>query len=155
MPVSYFRGGGIFVKLEEIDERVQDIAISESMLIIKDKRFFTPNLSEPDYKSLHDSLRRHIEQGHFIVLELYDANFKKLFEAASENADAKEAHDKYIEPAEIAAKQNATMFTDKITYEKFLYMAESFYNSLCRSLMTAKEIRLFRGRVSRRRPYDE
>ncbi|MEO5359533.1 MAG: HD domain-containing protein [Nitrospirota bacterium] len=103
-----------FIKIAEIDDRVTDLAISESLLIIKDKRYFSTHLSEADYNLLRQNLRQHIEDGNFIVLELYTSEHKKLFEVSSEDKSAVEAHDKYIEP-----KEKPVHFADKLTYVRF------------------------------------
>ncbi|MBF0516326.1 MAG: HD-GYP domain-containing protein [Nitrospirae bacterium] len=115
-----------FIKLEQIDDLVQDLAIAESKQILKDKRYFSPNLSEQEHRILTERLNNHIENGNFTVLELYDAEVKKLFEVDSKNADAMDAHDNYIEPKEKLGKANDSMFTDNITYERFFVHGRVF-----------------------------
>ncbi|MBF0520959.1 MAG: HD-GYP domain-containing protein [Nitrospirae bacterium] len=108
-----------FIKLQDIDEMVKDLAISESKMILNDKRFFTQGLSEQENNLMTDKLKLVIKYGNFISVELYTTELKKLYEVTSNDIDAMEAHNKYIEPKETVGKEKGSMFTNNITSERF------------------------------------
>ncbi|WP_420266786.1 HD-GYP domain-containing protein [Candidatus Magnetominusculus dajiuhuensis] len=103
-----------FVKLEEIDDFVEDLALAESKPLLHDKQYFSLNATEQERGTMIKKLNRHIEMAHFIAVELYNAKREKLYEVSSKDADAIEKSEKYIE-----SKDHSSLFTDNVTYNKF------------------------------------
>ncbi|MBF0568929.1 MAG: HD domain-containing protein [Nitrospirae bacterium] len=103
-----------FVKLEEIDDFVEDLALAESKPLLHDKQYFSLNATEQERGTMIKKLNRYIEMAHFIAVELYNAKREKLYEVSSKDADAIEKSEKYIE-----SKDHSYLFTDNVTYNKF------------------------------------
>lgn len=102
-----------FIKLESIDEFVEDLAIAESKPLLHDKKFFTLNATEEEREDIVEKLSIHIEQAHFIKVDLYNAKHEKLYEVAAKNIADIEKIEKYFE-----SKDHTSLFSDNLSYKR-------------------------------------
>ncbi|MBF0464571.1 MAG: HD-GYP domain-containing protein [Nitrospirae bacterium] len=112
-----------FIKLESIDELVTNLAERESKPLVHDKtQLEYLNCDKAECKqSLANSMHKHIEMGHFIVVELYDRNKKKVVEVMSPDAVTVERYEKAAN-REHAAHQ----FRDTVSYKR-LYVSGTIF----------------------------
>ncbi|MBF0521372.1 MAG: HD-GYP domain-containing protein [Nitrospirae bacterium] len=112
-----------FIKLESIDELVTNLAERESKPLTEDKtQLEYLNCNRQDcVQFLTQSMYKHIEMGHFIIVELYDRNKQKVVEVQSPDADTVHRYEKLI-----AKKQKTHKFKDKVYYNR-LYVSRNIF----------------------------
>ncbi|MCG6553710.1 MAG: HD-GYP domain-containing protein [Candidatus Magnetominusculus sp. LBB02] len=103
-----------FVKLEDIDDFVKELAIAESKPLIQDKQYFSHITTEQERKSIIEKLYHHIELAHFVNVELYNAKREELYKVSSKDAGLIE-----IERKEVESKYRTYLFSDSVAYKKF------------------------------------
>ncbi|MBF0336841.1 MAG: HD-GYP domain-containing protein [Nitrospirae bacterium] len=105
-----------FLKLEEIDEFVERLAVAESRSLIDDKKVYLES-SDPQKKEyLVRLLREHIVKGHFVIVEVYDKDKQKRAEVIATASDKIEKHltslDKYL---------SIHQLSDEVTYNRVYF----------------------------------
>ncbi|MBF0607231.1 MAG: HD-GYP domain-containing protein [Candidatus Magnetobacterium sp. LHC-1] len=110
-----------FIKLEEIDEFVKDLAVAESRSLIDDKKVYLESSDPEKRKYLIQLLQEHIVKGHFVIVEVYDKDKQKRAEVMAPESARVEKHltslDKYL---------SIHNLSDKISYTR-IYFDNSIY----------------------------
>ncbi|MEO5359828.1 MAG: HD-GYP domain-containing protein [Nitrospirota bacterium] len=122
--LSVVLGGVVFlVKLEDIDDFVETLAINESRPLIHDKQYFSQNITEQEREEILSKLNHHIEMAHFVVVELYSADRKELYKVTSKDTDIIKKCEKYIE-----SKDHSKLFGDTVKYTKYFIDRRVYLN---------------------------
>lgn len=99
-----------FVEIEKIDDFVVDLAIQESELFVNDFHAYFHNPKPANYNNLKNKIQEHINDMHFITIELYDIDKKKMLAEALPRSRA------IIEKLE--KKKHDFLMADKVNYMK-------------------------------------
>ncbi len=112
-----------YVKLESIDELVIKLAESESRPLVEDKSALE-NLqcsTEECIENLRIDMNEHIEKGHFIIVELYDREKKRILEVESPDADTVHRYEKMVKKEKTTHK-----FKETTSYNR-LYVSGNIF----------------------------
>ncbi len=112
-----------FVKLEDIDDFVRELAIAESKPLIDDKEYFSLNITQQERDEMNRKLYHHIEMAHFVIVELYNAKREELYKASTKDIGEIELEKKHIE-----SKYQTYLFSDNVAYKKFFIDGRVFLN---------------------------
>lgn len=99
-----------FVEIEKIDNFVVDLAIQESELFVNDFHAYFHNPGPANYNNLKNKTQGHINNMHFITLEIYDKDKKKILAEANPQSRA------IIE--ELEKKEHDFLMADNVDYMK-------------------------------------
>ncbi len=99
-----------FVEIEKIDNFVVDLAIQESELFVNDFHAYFHNPGSANYNNLKNKTQEHINNMHFITLEIYDKDKKKILAEANPQSRA------IIE--ELEKKEHDFLMANKVDYMK-------------------------------------
>ena len=99
-----------FVEIEKIDNLMVDLAIQESELFANDFHAYFHNPGPANYNNLKNKTQEHINNMHFITLEIYDKDKKKILAEANPRSRA------II--GELEKKEHDFLMADKVDYMK-------------------------------------
>ncbi|QWR78437.1 HD-GYP domain-containing protein [Candidatus Magnetomonas plexicatena] len=112
-----------FIKLESIDELVTKLAERESRPLVEDKtqlEYLNCDRQEC-VQYLSQAMYKHIEMGHFIIVELYDRSKKKVVEVASPDANTVHSYEKLV-----VKEKRTHKFKDTVSYHRLYYSGTIF-----------------------------
>jgi putative nucleotidyltransferase with HDIG domain len=141
--LSVLSGTVVFLlEMKEVDERVLHLALQEAeslsdhvaFLSLKDQRDFTMVQGQVGEHVLSD----HIFRGHFVVIELYDPNKKKVLDVSDPDYE-------HVENI-VNEQPHTTLLTDKVNYRKLYIEGQLFIQVFAPiSLASGEVVAYFEG----------
>ncbi|MBF0607236.1 MAG: HD-GYP domain-containing protein [Magnetococcales bacterium] len=105
-----------FLKLEEIDELVEELAFVESRSLIDDKKVYLESSDSKKREYLIRLLQEHIVKGHFVIVEVYDKDKQKRAEVMAPGSARLEKH-----LTSLDKNLKFHRFSDEITYTRVYF----------------------------------
>lgn len=119
-----------FIELERIDDFVVNFALEESNLFTRDEKGYI-DVNSANYEKLLQLSLHQIKERHFVIVEFYDKNKKRIVEVAHPQKASIEA--------EINKHKHDFLMGDTVEYDKF-YMDNTIYLLVLVPLKTYKGI---------------